>query len=115
MRIQFCILAVLAALSMGLAVWAHGAIYAQREAVDAVSAPAPAPQAAAPVADSQSSLQSQPTATPAPVSAASVPDPAEADTFGRRMVLSQGEDEDGIPAMPPAQKILIALCLIAAL
>lgn len=35
MRIRFCILAVLAALSVGLAVCAHGAIYAQREAVDA--------------------------------------------------------------------------------
>ena len=35
MRIRFCILAVLAALSVGLTVWSHGAIYAQREAVDA--------------------------------------------------------------------------------
>lgn len=87
------------------------ALRAEWEAVEA----APAPQAAAPVTDPQSSLQSQPSATPAPVSAASDPDPAEADTFGRRMVLSQGEDEDGIPAMPPAQKILIAICLIAAL
>lgn len=91
------------------------ALRAEREAVEAVPAPAPAPQAAAPVTDPQSSLQSQPSATPAPVSAASDPDPAKADTFGRRMVLSQGEDEDGIPAMPPAQKILIAICLIAAL
>ena len=35
MRIRFCILAVLAALSVGLAVWAHGTVYAQREAVTA--------------------------------------------------------------------------------
>lgn len=35
MRIRFCILAVLAALAVGLTVWSHGAIYAQREAVDA--------------------------------------------------------------------------------
>ena len=34
MRIRFCILAVLAALSVGLAVWAHGTVYAQREAVE---------------------------------------------------------------------------------
>lgn len=67
--------------------------------------PAPAPQPAAPPAPA-------PAAAPAPAPAAS---PVEPDTFGKRMVLSQGEDEDGIPEMPPAQKILIAICLIVAL
>lgn len=71
------------------------------------AAPAPAPQPAAPAAPSPA-----PAAAPAPAPAAS---PAEPDTFGKRMVLSQGEDEDGIPEMPPAQKILIAVCLIVAL
>ena len=33
MRSRFCILAVLAVLSVGLTVWANGALYAQREAV----------------------------------------------------------------------------------
>ena len=33
MRSRFCILAALAVLSVGLTVWAHGALYAQREAV----------------------------------------------------------------------------------
>lgn len=41
---------------------------------------------------------------------------AEGDrTFGQRMVLSDGEDDDGIPKMPPAQKITIALCFVLAL
>lgn len=71
------------------------------------AAPAPAPQPAAPAAPSP-----VPAADPAPAPAAS---PVEPDTFGKRMVLSQGEDEDGIPEMPPAQKILIAICLIVAL
>ncbi|AEB06781.1 hypothetical protein Corgl_0667 [Coriobacterium glomerans PW2] len=33
-------------------------------------------------------------------------------TFGQRMVLSAGQDKDGLPAMPPAQKIIIGLCLL---
>ena len=33
MRSRFCILAALAVLSVGLTVWAHGALYARREAV----------------------------------------------------------------------------------
>lgn len=41
-------------------------------------------------------------------------DPAQR-TFGQRMVLSDAEDEDGVPAMPPAQKIIIAVALIAAI
>ncbi|OUP08451.1 hypothetical protein [Collinsella sp. An2] len=34
-------------------------------------------------------------------------------TFGERMVLSEGEDEDGVPSMPPAQKLIIAIALLA--
>lgn len=34
-------------------------------------------------------------------------------SFGERMVLSEGEDEDGVPSMPPAQKIIIAIALVA--
>ena len=36
-------------------------------------------------------------------------------TFGQRMVTSSETDDDGLPAMPPAQKIIIAVCVIAAL
>lgn len=36
-------------------------------------------------------------------------------TFGQRMVTSSETDDDGLPAMPPAQKIIIAVCIIAAL
>lgn len=36
-------------------------------------------------------------------------------TFGERMVLSEGEDDDGMPSMPPAQKITIGICLLVAL
>ena len=39
-------------------------------------------------------------------------DPA-ARTFGQRMVLSDTEDADGVPTMPPAQKIIIGVCLVA--
>lgn len=87
------------------------ALRAEQEEAEAsapVAEPAPpAPQPAAPAAPSPA-----PAAAPAPAPAAS---PVEPDTFGKRMVLSQGEDEDGIPEMPPAQKILIAVCLIVAL
>lgn len=31
------------------------------------------------------------------------------------MVLSEGEDNDGMPSMPPAQKITIGICLVVAL
>ena len=36
-------------------------------------------------------------------------------TFGERMVLSEGEDDDGMPSMPPAQKITVGICLVVAL
>lgn len=36
-------------------------------------------------------------------------------TFGQRMVMTpEGADEDGIPGMPPAQKLVIGLCLLLA-
>lgn len=76
------------------------------------SAPAPAPPPA-PAAR-------QAPAAPAPAPRAAAPDkpvvaedPAER-TFGQRMVLSDTEDEDGLPSMPPAQKIVIGVCLVLA-
>ena len=76
------------------------------------SAPAPAPQPA--------SAARQAPAAPAPAPRAAAPDkpvvaedPAER-TFGQRMVLSDTEDEDGLPSMPPAQKIVIGVCLVLA-
>ena len=56
-------------------------------------------------------------AQPAPRAAATqpvVPAPPEDRTFGQRMVLSDDEDDDGIPTMPPAQKIVIGICLLCA-
>lgn len=70
-------------------------------AVPSVSATATA-SASQPVAPAQKA-----------VSTAGSKDPAER-TFGERMVLSEGEDDDGIPTMPPAQKITIAACLVIA-
>ncbi len=66
----------------------------QREAA-AAPAPAPAPKSSA--------TESSPSAIP-----------VSERTFGQRMVLSDGEDDDGIPKMPPAQKITIALCFVLA-
>lgn len=43
-----------------------------------------------------------------------VPASPEERTFGQRMVLSSDEDDDGIPTMPPAQKIVIGICLLCA-
>lgn len=34
-------------------------------------------------------------------------------TFGERMVTSDSVDDDGIPTMPVAQKIIIAVALVA--
>lgn len=52
-------------------------------------------------------------AAPAPA-APVVPDDPEKRTFGQRMVLSSDEDEDGLPSMPPAQRIVIGVCLLLA-
>ncbi|WP_051031317.1 MULTISPECIES: hypothetical protein [Enorma] len=87
------------------------ALRAEQEAVRASKpAAAPTPQAAPKAVPQQPSAPAASRPEPA-----KQPEPAKPETFGQRMVLSQGEDDDGIPAMPPAQKILIALCLIAAL
>ncbi|MDM8163042.1 MULTISPECIES: hypothetical protein [Collinsella] len=82
------------------------------EAAAVPPAPAPAPQPA--------SAARQAPAAPAPAPRAAAPDkpvvaedPAER-TFGQRMVLSDTEDEDGLPSMPPAQKIVIGVCLVLA-
>lgn len=105
------------------------ALRAEQFKADAASAPSvsAAPVDAAKVRASHSTLASaapQPVAAPtknqpvAPtrqaVPATGSKDPAER-TFGERMVLSEGEDDDGIPTMPPAQKITIAVCLVIAL
>ena len=68
------------------------------------SAPAPAPKSA-----------------PAPRPAARrAPEPAPTPqagekTFGQRMVTTDVTDDDGIPAMPPAQKIILAVCALLVL
>lgn len=54
-------------------------------------------------------------AAPAPSTpAAPAPTADGPRTFGQRMVLSEGEDDDGIPTMPPAQKAIIAVCIVLA-
>ena len=50
---------------------------------------------------------SRPAPQPAPT-----PNPKEK-TFGERMVTSSTVDDDGIPTMPVAQKIIIAVALVA--
>ena len=50
---------------------------------------------------------SRPAPQPAPTSS-----PKEK-TFGERMVTSSTVDDDGIPTMPVAQKIIIAVALVA--
>lgn len=74
---------------------------------------------AAPAADAApASSTPAASAPPAPAeSEASAPEAPAADgprTFGQRMVLSEGEDDDGIPTMPPAQKAIIAVCIVLA-
>ncbi|MDY2777111.1 MAG: hypothetical protein SOU51_01850 [Collinsella sp.] len=54
---------------------------------------------------------SRPVVTPEPEAPAIDPENL---TFGQKMVMTRGEeDEDGIPPMPPAQKIIIGLCFLA--
>lgn len=85
-------------------------------AADAAPAPstpaAPAPDPAPPApAESKASAPEAPAAAPAPAPAPAADGPR---TFGQRMVLSEGEDDDGIPTMPPAQKAIIAVCIVLA-
>ncbi len=79
------------------------------DAAPAPSTPA-APAPAAPV-ESEASAPEAPAAAPAPAPAPAADGPR---TFGQRMVLSEGEDDDGIPTMPPAQKAIIAVCIVLA-
>lgn len=94
---------------------AEGAATAPASAPASAAAPGTtgaAPAAAAP----QATPAVRPQAAPAPRrdEPAVSDDPAER-TFGQRMVLSSEEDDDGIPTMPPAQKIVIGICLLLAI
>ncbi len=95
---------------------------------EAPKAAAPQPKAApGPVseaADTASASTGQPQPTSRPASATGRPEASSSEahvapprqrerSFGERMVLSEGEDEDGVPSMPPAQKIIIAIALVA--
>ena len=98
---------------------------AELEALRADQAAAPATPAPAPAASTASAAPST-TAAAAPAAASAphprpvapqdpvVPDDPAERTFGQRMVLSSDEDEDGLPSMPPAQKIVIGVCLVLA-
>ncbi len=73
-----------------------------QEAPARAAAPAPAPEAPA--------SKAKPAAAPdAPVSA----DARHERTLHERMVVSEGKDADGVPTMPPAQKLIIFIALIA--
>ncbi|HIU04077.1 MAG TPA: hypothetical protein IAD14_01220 [Candidatus Coprousia avicola] len=76
------------------------------------STPAPAPQPASAARQAPAAPAAAPRAA-APDKPVVAEDPAER-TFGQRMVLSDTEDEDGLPSMPPAQKIVIGVCLVLA-
>ena len=56
-----------------------------------------------------------PASAPAPQPQAPAPRPADHEprTFGQRMVMTPEEtDDDGIPKMPPAQKIIILIVMV---
>lgn len=40
-------------------------------------------------------------------------EPAGPKTFGERMVTSDAVDDDGLPTMPPAQKLILVICALA--
>lgn len=72
---------------------------ALRAEQSAASQPAPAPRASAPHG------------RPAPSAPAVDPENL---TFGQKMVMTKDEvDDDGIPPMPPAQKLIIGICVVA--
>ena len=48
---------------------------------------------------------------PAPVQEKPIVDPDHL-TFGQKMVLGDASDDDDIPGMPPAQKIIVGLALL---
>ena len=72
-------------------------------------------------AESKKAEQAEPAPAPAPAPApqpkrqAPAPRPADHEprTFGQRMVMTPEEtDDDGIPKMPPAQKIIILIVMV---
>ena len=84
------------------------ALRAEQERVDAeILAERAAEERAARKAPAAKDVSSRPAPQPAPTSS-----PKEK-TFGERMVTSSTVDGDGIPTMPVAQKIIIAVALVA--
>ena len=84
------------------------ALRAEQERVDAeILAERAAEERAARKAPAVKDASSRPAPQPAPT-----PSPKEK-TFGERMVTSSTVDDDGIPTMPAAQKIIIAVALVA--
>ena len=84
------------------------ALRAEQERVDAeILAERAAEERAARKAPAVKDTSSRPAPQPAPTSS-----PKEK-TFGERMVTSNTVDDDGIPTMPVAQKIIIAVALVA--
>ncbi|VWL90927.1 Uncharacterised protein [Collinsella intestinalis] len=84
------------------------ALRAEQERVDAeILAERAAEERAARKAPAAKDTSSRPAPQPAPTSS-----PKEK-TFGERMVTSNTVDDDGIPTMPVAQKIIIAVALVA--
>lgn len=77
------------------------------EALRAEKARRAAEERAARKASAAKDASSRPAPQPAPT-----PSPKEK-TFGERMVTSSTVDDDGIPTMPVAQKIIIAVALVA--
>lgn len=84
------------------------ALRAEQERVDAdILAERAAEERAARKAPAAKDASSRPAPQPAPT-----PSPKEK-TFGERMVTSSTVDDDGIPTMPVAQKIIITVALVA--
>ena len=84
------------------------ALRAEQERVDAeILAERAAEERAAGKAPAAKDASSRPAPQPAHASS-----PKEK-TFGERMVTSSTVDDDGIPTMPVAQKIIIAVALVA--
>lgn len=82
------------------------ALRAEQERVDAeILAERAAEERAARKASAAKDASSRPAPQP-------TPSPKEK-TFGERMVTSSTVDDDGIPTMPVAQKIIIAVALVA--
>lgn len=79
------------------------ALRAEQERVDAEILAERAARKAPAVKDASSRPAPQPAPTPSP----------KEKTFGERMVTSSTVDDDGIPTMPVAQKIIIAVALVA--